>query len=268
MNATNQIFNWKRFTATMRKEVAENWRLLVFVALGVYLWYTISMIISNVTTMSGTYNINPFFFVIVAAILAGGAYRQFTTRSGRTELLTSPSSTTEKFITNVLLYVVSAFIIFAVAFQLADITRYVVMLLINPKLGIESTVPNNLVENFNMIQNHVSYERTLVYTVLIETLGAGSVFLLGSVMWPHRSSIKTILAILLIQLSKIIIGGSYVFSKYGENLYILPKSALAYTLEMLANINMYFDILFFVLCWIVAWYTVKHKDVITLKWWK
>ena len=47
---TNQIFSWNRFTAALRKEFVENWRTPALVMVGIYLWYTIAMISSNVHT--------------------------------------------------------------------------------------------------------------------------------------------------------------------------------------------------------------------------
>ena len=56
---TNQIFSWNRFTAALRKEFAENWRTPALVMVGIYLWYTISMITTNVNILNGSYEPNP-----------------------------------------------------------------------------------------------------------------------------------------------------------------------------------------------------------------
>ena len=47
---TNQIFNWKRFTALMHKEVVENWRQLSLMKLILYLFLTIALTLINVAT--------------------------------------------------------------------------------------------------------------------------------------------------------------------------------------------------------------------------
>ena len=83
---TNQIFSWNRFTATLRKEVAENWRTLILITLGVYLYYCIAMIISNLVSKSGSSNINPLFFTLIAAITAGFSFNNLMTRRSRREL--------------------------------------------------------------------------------------------------------------------------------------------------------------------------------------
>ena len=51
MNTVNQIFDWNRFTATLRKEVVENWRPILFTLLGTYGLLTIIMIIALVVIL-------------------------------------------------------------------------------------------------------------------------------------------------------------------------------------------------------------------------
>ena len=88
---TNQIFSWNRFTATLRKEVAENWRTLILITLGVYLYYCIAMIISNLVSKSGSYNINPLFFSLIAAITVRAGWR-YSHRPPRVPRSSSPTS--------------------------------------------------------------------------------------------------------------------------------------------------------------------------------
>lgn len=268
MNTTNQIFSWPRFTATLRKEFAENWRTLLLILLGIYLWYTIGMLINNVMNMDGSYNFNPLVFTGISAIMASFAFRRLTTRAGRVDLFSSPSSTAEKFITNLLIYVVGAFVIFALGYQLADITRYVVMSFVNTKLGIEATLPNNLFEYSKSIYTHFGAENNLNLSIAFETLGAGAIFFLGSVLWPRRSAIKMATAALLFTLAKLIILGFCLYFKFGENMDLLPENMLDNYLDKVTTINLWIDIVIYAGSLILAWYTIKHKDVITLKWWK
>ena len=43
----NQIFQWNRFLAALKKEVVENWRTLLFSTIGIYGILTRFMILGN-----------------------------------------------------------------------------------------------------------------------------------------------------------------------------------------------------------------------------
>ncbi len=260
---TNQIFSWRRFTATLRKELAENWRTPVLVMVGIYLWYTISMIISSINSLNGTYNINPLLFSLIAAILAGLAFHHLKTQHGRVHFLTSPSSTVEKYVVNLLLYFIGTFVIFAISFQLADITRYLVMNIVNPELGIINTLPTNLVDQF---RSHV-FERSDIF-ILIETLGIGAAFFLSSVLWPRRSVRNMALIVLGLAILKIAVVAysSYLF--LGGQDYSVPGNIRLSFFDQLSTVGIWFDVIVYALCLVLAWLVLKHKDVITLKWWK
>ena len=259
---TNQIFSWNRFTAALRKEFTENWRTPALVMVGIYLWYTISMITTNVNILNGSYEPNPLAFSVIAAIMAGLAFHSLKTRQGRVDLLTSPSSALEKYIVNLLLYFVGSFVIFAVSFQLADITRYLVMSFVNPRLGIESTLPTNLV---NMFKTNLT-EQTDIF-ILVVALGAGAAFFLGSVMWPRRSALKmgvVVLGIAILQVAAII----YLTYHYLGVDYTVPQNIRNGFFDQLATVGIWIDAIIYLLCLVMAWFVLKHKDVITLKWWK
>ena len=260
---TNQIFSWRRFTATLRKELAENWRTPVLVMVGIYLWYTISMIVSSVASLNGSYSINPLLFSLIAAIMAGLAFHHLKTQYGRVHFLTSPSSTVEKYVVNLLLYFIATFVIFAISFQLADITRYLVMKIINPELGIFNTQPTNLVDQF---KTH-DFGREDIF-ILIETLGMGAAFFLSSVLWPRRSVRNMALIVLGLSIIKIavVVYTSYLF--LGDRDYSVPHYIRFNFFDQLGTVGIRFDVIVYTLCLVLAWLVLKHKDVITLKWWK
>ena len=268
MNTVNQVFNWKRFTATLRKELTENWRSLAIISLGVYLWYSLSLIINNIMEMNGHQSFNPYMFALVAAIMASLAFRRLGTKNGRVNLFTSPSSTAEKFISNILIYVVSAFVVFAVCFQLADVTRYVVMSFLNTQLGIESVAPTNFIDFFKEDSNLVPELRIMGQSIVFETVFVGTVFFLGSILWPRRSALKTATVLLVITLTKMIILVVWTYNTFGENIDTVENAVSYQFMGNAFRVNLYADIVFFALCWVLAWITLKRKDVISLKWWK
>ena len=48
MKMKNQIFDWNRFVAALRKEVVENWRTLLFSAIGIYALLALLKIFNNI----------------------------------------------------------------------------------------------------------------------------------------------------------------------------------------------------------------------------
>ena len=205
--------------------------------------------------------------------MASLAFRKLGTKNGRVDLFTSPSSTAEKFIANILIYIVGAFVIFLLCFQLADITRYLVMYPLNSDLGIESVAPTNLVEQWKRIgDNWLSPERVpVIQSIVFEAMFAGTMFFLGSILWPRRSMFKTGAVLLGMTFAKLIVLAVWAYKAFGEkfeNYETVPDAARDFLFSNAFRANLYFDIVFFALCWIAAWIILKRKDVISLKWWK
>ena len=267
MNTVNQTFNWSRFILTLRKEIVENWRVIALIGLSIYLWYSVSMVINSIMNLNGHFDINPFMFALFAVITASLAFRKLTTKNGRVDLFTSPSSSVEKFITNILIFFVGTFIIFILGFQLADVTRYFVMSFLNAKLHIESVAPTNLIDYFKVDLDDISQaERAMIQSMVFELIFAGTVFFLGSVLWPRRSILKTaavVLAICLVKILVLAVWGHYAIGDNSTNDELLEQF-----MGNAFRANLYFDIAFFAFCWGLAWYLFKRKDVISLKWWK
>ena len=135
MNTVSQTFNWNRFVAALKKEVVENSRLLLFSVIGIYAFFAFFMILGNLISHNPKMadwemmtNDMPQTFALcvisfAAAIMASMAFKDLTTKKRRTSLFTSPSSMLEKFIVNVLIYIVGTLVALFVIAQLADLTR-------------------------------------------------------------------------------------------------------------------------------------------------
>ncbi|MBO5540089.1 MAG: hypothetical protein J5980_04000, partial [Muribaculaceae bacterium] len=131
----NQIFDWNRFVAALRKEVAENWRTLLFSAIGIYALLALLMILGNLTIGDSTARPEVMLRYIVVFIvfsfggigIASIAFCGLKTKAGRIELLTSPSSTFEKFLVNTVVYVLGFIVAFPICAQLADLTRIAIL---------------------------------------------------------------------------------------------------------------------------------------------
>ena len=278
MNTVNQIFDWSRFTATLRKEVVENWRPIVFTLLGVYGLLTMVMIIGNAISfddavsdaMSETmvpqkvvYGILGFSVMIVASM----AFKKLTTKAGRIDMMTSPSSTLEKFLVNGVVYVLGFVVAFLILAQLADLTRIAVMHI----FGFQGFIPGvinftNLGADFIYGLGSDLFKGPLAVTyVWCSLLATSGIYLLGSVMWPRLSRLKTFAAIYAVEfvlgvLAVILI---FVFSdmeSFGMWVFMHLDGMMPFMMAVM--------VIQIIVGWGLAWYLFKHKDVISLKWWK
>jgi hypothetical protein len=88
------------------------------------------------------------------------------------------------------------------------------------------------------------------------------------VLWPRRSVIKMGTVVLLVTLAKLILLAVCIYTKFGDNLDMLPENMIDNFMDKATTINLWIDCIIYVGSLILAWFTIKRKDVITLKWWK
>ena len=281
MNTVNQIFNWNRFTAALRKEVVENWRTIVFTILGIYLLLTVIMILGNFidsisdNIVSSLMNMVPqktmfFMLAIALMVVASLSFRNLKSKNGRVALFTSPSSTLEKFLVNILIYVVGSIVVFFACAQLADLTRIGILslvgaddLIVPGPINFLSAI-NDTVTGIGSIEPVAKGMRWIFWLSLLATPG---MYLLGSVLWPRLSLLKTFAAsqILSIVVMIIAITLTNVLIPEDEIVNWLKNIVESGTLTNWIAISMGVQA---VLYWGLSWYLFKRKDVVSLKWWK
>ena len=281
MNTVNQIFNWSRFTAALRKEVVENWRTIVFTILGIYLLLTVIMILGNIidsisdNIVSSLMNMVPqktvfFMLAIALMVVASLSFRNLKSKNGRVALFTSPSSTLEKFLVNILIYVVGSIVVFFACAQLADLTRIGILslvgaddLIVPGPINFLSAI-NDTVTGIGSIEPVAKGMRWIFWLSLLATPG---MYLLGSVLWPRLSLLKTFAAsqILSIVVMIIAITLTNVLIPEDEIVNWLKNIVESGTLTNWIAISLGVQA---VLYWGLSWYLFKRKDVVSLKWWK
>ncbi len=282
--SVNQTFNWSRFTATLHKEAVENKRALLFTVIGVYGFLTLIMIMGNLVTGLGDdmydamNNHLPQTFVasmlgIVVCIAASLAFHNLTTKTGRTSLFTSPSSMLEKFLVNVLIYVVGMIIAFFACAQLADLTRIAVLFYFRSDTFYVPG-PINFLNSISYMGNSIGNMEELadVATGLKAAMWIGIIsnaglYLLGSVIWPRLSLLKTFAALYAVEFALFIIAVP-LFYFFGDmeamtEWFIVFITHGKFSVSMIC-ITTIQAVLYFSL----AWYLFKRKDVVSLKWWK
>ena len=281
MNTVNQTFDWSRFTATLRKELVENKRAILFTLLGTYGLLTMFMIFGNLSVYD-----NPedalsafapqkmvwFILSFASMIVASMAFRKLTNKTGRIEMFTSPSSTVEKFLVNALIYVIGYLVAFFICTQLADLTRIAVLwpfkgdnMIVPGPINFLTAIPD-AVEGMGFGSAAPGKPSTwLTINMFIGLLGGPGLFLLGSVLWPRLSLLKTFAVVYGIQ------------TIFGITIMILAanisdmEAVGDWVMDHLEHIMMAMTIisaLLTILYWSLSWYLFKRKDVVSLKWWK
>lgn len=281
MNTVNQIFNWSRFTAALRKEVVENWRTILFSILGIYLLLTVIMILGNFidsisdNIVSSLMNMVPqktvfFMLTIALMVVASLSFRNLKSKNGRVALFTSPSSTLEKFLVNILIYVVGSIVVFFACAQLADLTRIGILslvgaddLIVPGPINFLSAI-NDTVTGIGSIEPVAKGMNWIFWLSLLATPG---MYLLGSVLWPRLSLLKTFAASQILSIAVMIIAITLtnVLIPEDEIANWLKNIVESGTLTNWIAISMGVQA---VLYWGLSWYLFKRKDVVSLKWWK
>ncbi|MBR1804611.1 MAG: hypothetical protein IJ775_06910 [Muribaculaceae bacterium] len=269
----NQIFDWSRFVLALRKEVVENGRQLLLALLVTYGTLTMLMILGN--WMSGG-DESPeaihlrYIFVFAAAGLASSAmaslaFRGLMTKAGRVELLTSPSSMTEKFAVNVVVYALGYLAAFLLATQLADLTRVAVLWFARSD---SFQVPGPI--NFMCTLQHVGtgfnpkMANSTLFTVslYLSLLANPGLYMLGSALWPRISFLKTCAAVYVIEAVVMLVGifvirGMGSFEDFAMRIMDSIENG-GFAIFMLVIV-----VLQLVLYWVLAWVVFHRKDVIS-----
>lgn len=284
MNTVNQTFDWSRFTAALRKELVENKRAILFTLLGTFGLLTIIMILGNLSTSthdavyeSLTYCVPQkfvyMFLGLAIMIVASLAFRKLTSKTGRIEMFTSPSSMLEKFLVNALVYVIGYIVAFFICTQLADLTRIAVLWFFKDEYFI---VPGPI--NFlNLIPDAVDGfgfgsaaeipgepSKWMTINLIIGLLAGPGLFLLGSIVWPRLSLLKTFAAVYGLET---ILGITFMIVAINLNMESVGWWIINH-LEQIMIAMTIFTVFQLILYWGLSWYLFKRKDVISLKWWK
>ena len=260
MDTTNQIFNWKRFTAALRKEWVENRTVLLLVIAVIFLLYAVIPPTKSFSRGERAYfYLINYGFIVLACIVPSLANRQLKSKTGRIELMTLPTSMMEKFAVGITIYVIGFFVAFAICVQLADLFRYAIS-------GFKM-VPDHLFKCMDMLHfyheslNGANEEPSyFTWTALVAT---APLFFLGSVLWPRWSVSKTfaLTYAATIILSFIFVG---VKAMMGEHLDLDTIDSNAQYIVMTDVVN----IIILIVSLVLAWYLLKRKDIVSLKWWK
>ena len=285
MNTVNQTFNWSRFTAALRKEILESKRGLIFTLVCVYGLLTMFMIIGNlISTIGGGESMTEMLDVgkipqvmifsilgLVIMVSASLAFKNLTTKTGRTSLFMSPSSTFEKFLVNLLIYVVGMFVAFFACAQLADLTRIAALWAFRSETFI---VPGPI--NFLTCFDAIASQRTVLealafkgmgWAFFISVIASGGMYFMGSVLWPRLSLLKTFAGVYALEICIFIIAAP-LFYLFGDMESFAQWMFDMFSGGAFSTSMIIWSLILAVICFGLAWFLFKRKDVVSLKWWK
>lgn len=262
MNTTNQIFSWKRYIAALRKECAEKRLILLLSIAAMFIFYLVALYTSTrilgtrsqeISRASCVYLIVIGFFLF-SAIMPSLAFSQLKHKTGRVELFSLPNSTTEKFAVRLTIYVIGFVVTFAACVQLADWVRYAFF--------SQTLPPDNLIETIKMIRNpELCREKPIPnWTNYFFT---ASFFLMGSIVWPRWSVLKSFVANAVVSWIGTAIYYSLAVFVFGAK---MDWENMRYN-SPFATIDIVFTIILTVGSLVLGWYLLKRKDIISLKWW-
>lgn len=269
----NQVFDWSRFVQALRKEVVENGRQLLLAVLVTYGTLTMLMLLGNWMSSGDespeSIHLRYTFIFAAAGIatsaMASLAFRGLMTKTGRVELLTSPSSMTEKFAVNVVVYGLGYLVAFVVAAQLADLTRVAVLwfarsssLIVPGPINFLCTV-QEMGDNFSP---RLAYQSLFTVSLYLSLLANPGLYMLGSVLWPRISFLKTCAAVYVVQavvmiVGLIVINGMGSFQDFVMSVVDSMKNG-GFSIFMLESVALQV-----VLYWVLAWVVFHRKDVIS-----
>ncbi len=296
MNTVNQIFEWSRFKSALYKEMVENKRQLLLIVVSIFLFYLILMIlgnaISNVITAGATrefemqmIELMPIIVILssypyIAMIVASLSFRNLTSKTGRVALFTSPSSKTEKFIVNLVIYVICTFVVFLICVNLADLARVAIL---TPFQSESFYVPGpfkylsvltgdtsiiNITRMSDILASRGYTVANFYWMIPLSIILSPAIYFMGSVLWPRWSVLKTFAAQ---QVLNFVVSIFIMMIFATPLLYGISRDTISdidpSNLSTAMSASTYISYAISAVCWYGAWYLFKHKDVVSLKWW-
>lgn len=259
MNTVSQTFNWSRFVATLRKELVENHRTILFSVICIYAMLTIIMIMINMNVNESVFmqgalkGLVSMVLMIIVCAMASLAFRNLKNKAGRTSLFMSPSSSLEKFLVNVIIYVIGLFVIYYACVQLADLTRIAVL---KPFESRKLIVPGHI--DYFLADRGARLYFWINLSNITGAIAFFSLYFLGSVLWPRLSVLKTFALFFVLMLSYILLLNK-IKDVQGDEFFI---TGAVYKLQFA------FYTVLAVVSFALSWILFKRKDVVSLKWWK
>ncbi|MCH5244894.1 MAG: hypothetical protein J1E84_00400 [Muribaculaceae bacterium] len=275
MKHSSQTFNFHRLTLFLKCYIGENKRnLLIFATL----MLTLPTLLVCIGTWLGqdVYDIQyPSYYdsdydpqhwmvafvcfsqAYLFAMTAGSrVFSALSTKHSRLNFFTTPASTLEKYIALTIVYVAGYALLMFISVNMANIIR----------VGLFGHMSNNLLMvPFPEMMGRVNYSFPYRSMVLIWSTFAVSIsiFTVGSVLWPHNSFIKTLVAIIALS----IIIGSLTTSSIVYKAVTLgsvgPRFEWMDSERAIMNLVIIGNFISSIACMVFAYFRLKEWEVIS-----
>ena len=271
----SNIFSIKRFGQVLMKEIKENGRsrmisqlAIMGVFIGIFLWQGIQTYDDNALPSSHDLmweNIQYYycFGVLIFGCAAASMFMSnMSTKGKRTQVLTTPASDLEKFMSRWLIYMLFYPFMFLVTLCVADIIR---VLTLSPFFGNDHLValfPLDMLwgsqyDGITMVEGPKEFFLLFGFYCIMT-----SIFALGSSIWHKNAAAKTLLtfiAILLIFLflGYLLVEGIFTYKKdFGVGIYFRINEGIGFYVSLIIEILLALGIN------VLAYFRFKESEII------
>lgn len=271
------FFSLPRFMNLCRKEMVENWKtytlrsVMIFGVLAVifllFLWkgyYQYEQIEKfSKGGLDPAWKLEARIFIggliIWGCISASFAMERMKSKTSRTVVLMTPATMFEKFFSRWLVATCGFIVVYLIAFRLADWTRVLVYMLRYPDLDSIAQFPiwQFCCNTGSFYEASVGSGKMLLF--ISGYLAAQSFFVLGSVIWPRNSLVKTFAAGICISIVYALILAVLTKAFLPDNFNIARPDVTVETMRTLVTIGFS---LFALFNWVLAYFRFKESEII------
>lgn len=268
------FFSLPRFMNLCRKEMVENWKtymlrsVMIFGVLAIiFLWKGYFQYEYMEHSLKGEldpiwkFEVTVFLWglVIWGCISTSFAMERMKSKTSRTVVLMTPATMFEKFSSRWLVATCGFLVVYLIAFRLADWTRVLVYMLRCPDLDSIAQFPlwQFCCNTGSFYESYVGNGDAMLF--ISAYFAVQSFFLLGSVIWPRNSLVKTFAAGVCIIIAYTLIAAALMKVFLPDNFYMTDPSISNETIQTLVATGF---CLFALFNWVLAYFRFKESEII------
>lgn len=255
------FFSLSRFNLLLKKDIMENWKSyvlrillifgIIFIALswnGYFAYKTSRMYDPSHVFTAGVFMVSLFIF---GSLSASYIMEKMKSKTDRISYLMIPATAFEKYFMRWLIYTIVFLGIYFLMFKMADCTKTFIFRIIYPE--------NTNIEpfSFSYITSTTFKEKDELLIFIGFYILNQSTYVLGSILWPKNSFLKTFAANIII----IFVYG--IVATYSFHLFFVNKTVEVGFISDPSELWLFIpSIVLGVTFWIIAYYRFKESEII------